>query len=544
MSAAAISTGTVGTRLSVATTRTLLLVLAAFGFQAVILLHAFNDGMLSGLIPWDDCQTLVRAILNLHRLDAGEPGWIVIHSPISDLQAGLGLALGGGDLAAPFLLNGVALALVLYAVSGRAGPASPLVAAALALLVLAQPMTVSAVTFLKADWKGGLLMAAAVYALHKAAVEDRPALRRFGAGLLGLALLAKITAFYLPVSAVATLIAFELLAVAADPRPAGLAAALRARVAVHRPEFAACLMLALGPWLVAFTLAVVGERQLIAYIAYALGDTWRDGLSLPQRLLFYSPFGEGARVWGWLAPALAFFAAPALWLSLRRGDRRFLAGLLTLAAVAGLFLAPLVVARTSNLEFGATFFGVVLGATLVALETFAREVERRGPAIALGAGLAMVIGLPLDAPLFGSAALAPAPTDLRRYERAYQSIAADIDAMNLEQPTIRLLFEQALAPFPNLTLIHHARTGALIDVDRIDEIEDLKATEADALLSFRPAGVSLAYGLDARFAATAAAAQADAAVATLPGFHLVRTYAVTGGEIRLFRRRPTLRGAL
>ena len=74
---------------------------------------------------------------------------------------------------------------------------------------MVQPLTINALTYVKSDWTGGLLLVGALFLLNASVEKARPDLKLFGAGLLGLSILSKLTAFYLPVLALGILLLFE-----------------------------------------------------------------------------------------------------------------------------------------------------------------------------------------------------------------------------------------------------------------------------------------------------------------------------------------------
>jgi hypothetical protein len=234
------------------TKRGLAVLATALLVQAFVLYRAFHYGPMAGLVPWDDCLTIQRGLHNLRILAGAYAPWamlmslgdVVIHSPVSDLQAMLGLVVGGGAIWVSYALNVGALLLALYAVLFKAGRPSPCRFLALAIFILVQPVTINSLTFLKADWKGGLLLAAALFTLYEAVDQDRRDLKLFGAGLLGLAIAAKLTAFYMPVFALMVLVAFEALAILARPPTQGIGPYLQS----IRPTFTHTVALALGPF--------------------------------------------------------------------------------------------------------------------------------------------------------------------------------------------------------------------------------------------------------------------------------------------------------
>ena len=425
--------------------RGLAVLAAALLAQAFVLYRAFHYGPMTGLIPWDDCLTLQRALHNLRVLALVQTPWgavealraVVIHSPLSDLQALVGLMAGGGATWGAFALNAGAVILALQAVLIRSGRTSAAVFVALGLCVMVQPLTINALTFLKADWKGGLLIAAALVVLYEAAEQDRRDLTLYGAGLLGLGVAAKLTAFYMPAFALITLMAFEALAFLARPRPEGLAAYVRAR----RPTLSLAAALALGPFVAFFLLGAVGHHKLVAYIAYAISAAWSDGLTPAARALYYSPFVPGGGDWGHLPGFALLFGAGALAVSIRARRRLYPIALAVLAGLALILLPPLVAARTSNWEFGASLLGVVTGMALISIRVFAAGLPRFGPAAALVATVALSLTAPLDPPFVDTDVGKPAPGDLQALKAVYADLARDLAARTPQRaPKVRLLY--------------------------------------------------------------------------------------------------------
>jgi hypothetical protein len=516
--------------------------------QAFVLYRAFHYGPMAGLIPWDDCLTLQRGLHNLRVVELSRTPWtmllslrdVVIHSPVSDLQALVGLMAGGGALWVPYALNVAVLVLVLYAVLFRPGRPGKSVFLALLLFVLVQPVTINALTFLKADWKSGLLIAAALFVLYEAAEQGRRGLKLFGAGLLGLGVAAKLTAFYMPVFALIALVAFEALALLARPPAEGLGAHLRK----IRPAFSLSVALALGPFLAFFLLGALGHHKLLAYIAYAVGDTWSDGRTTLQRALYYSPFVQGGGAWGHLHWFVLAFGAGALAVSIRAKRRLYPAALAVMVGLGLVLLAPLVLAHTSNWEFGAGLLGVVMGAAMVSIRVFARDLHRIGGCVALAVVVCCAVTAPLNPPFVDPDVGAATPAELQALKTVYGDIAADIAARApTPAPKVRLLYENSFAPFPDLSILYFQRTGQLIDIDRIDDVSHPEAITADLastdfLLTSVPATGTGMRGLPRRFPTSADPASADRFVAAQTRFLVVRRYPLADGEIRLYQRQP------
>ena len=528
--------------------RGLAVLVAVLLIQAYVLYRAFHYGPMAGLIPWDDCLTLQRALHNLAVLATAPTPWaliealrsVVIHSPVSDLQALVGLMAGGGALWVPFALNALTLMLVLQAVLFRAARPGGALFVALFVFVLLQPVTINALTFLKADWKGGLLIAGALFVLYEALERRRRDLKLLGAGLLGLGVAAKLTAFYMPAFALVVLVAFGALDFLSRPRTESAGAYLTR----ERPTFAPALALALGPFLAFFLLGALGHHRLIAYIAYAVSDTWSDGRTPLQRALYYSPLAPGGGAWGHLHLFALVFMAGALAFSIRAKKGLYPAALAILILLGLVLLAPLLAARTSNWEFGASLLGVAMGATLISIRVFAREAPRFGSCAALALVLALGATAPLDPPFVDADVGKPTTAELQVQKAVYGDIARDLAARApTRAPKVRLLYENSFAPFPDLSILYFQATGRLMDIDRIDDVAHPQAISADLatsdfLLTSVPATGTRMRGLPERFPTSADPAAADRFAATRPDFILVKSFALPDGAIRLYQRRP------
>jgi hypothetical protein len=525
--------------------RALVLAGAVLGLQALVLWRAFHGGPLSGLIPWDDCLIALRQLYNLRILAGASAadvlprvGAVIVHSPVSDLPVAAGLLLSGGAVWGAYALNGLVVLAALQVALVRAGRWPPLLFAALAATALLQPMTVSALTFLKADWKAGVLMAAAVFTLHAAARAGDRALKLWGAGLLGLAAAAKLTAFYGPLFALVVFAAFEALAFAArrldDP-----SLRLADHLAAERPILAPAAALVLGPYIAFYLFGVLGQHGLLGYIVFALGDAWDDGLSLPQRAAFYSPFSANP-AWSLLSWHLLGVGGAALAVSILRRAWLFVLTLAVLFGLALMHLAPLAVARTSNPEFGALVVGIALGAVLISVRTCAEAFPRFGAAACLALSLALAVVVPPAAALFPPAQ-APTLAELEGLEATYRRIVADVAARSPSGPPQTLvLYEHLYAPFPNLSLLYRERTGALMDVDRVDVLDSAppRLAQTDFVLTLVPSGGEV-RGLEPRFPTSRDPAGADRFVAAQGRFARVGAYPVPGGELHLYQaRRP------
>jgi hypothetical protein len=528
--------------------RTLTVVAGVLLAEAFLLYRAFHYGPMAGLLPWDDCMVVLRSLHNLRMFASTASlaelfplAWsLVIHSPLSDIQTLLGLMIGGGATIAPYLLNALFVIPAFWAVLVRTGRLPWALFAALMLALLAQPVTLGALTFLKSDWKGGLLVAAAMPLLYQGVAEERRALKFWGAGLLGVGVAAKLTTLYMPVIAIFILLGFEVVGLIARPPGRG---ELEPRLQAVRADLSPMAGLVFIPYIVFLLQSALGQHNILAYIRYALGDTWNDGLTHTERALFYSPLAAGGGAWGHLHWIVLAFAAGALPLSLRARDRLYPAALVLLLGTAAVLYAPLVAARTSNWEFGAGMLGVVIGLALISIRVFAERAPRWGGAAALAGVVLLSLTAPLKAP-FQMPDVRPATqAELQAIEKSYDAIGEALLARApVPEPKVRVLFEHTYAPFPDLSLGFFRRTGRLIDVDRIDDLSRAEGVQdllsSDFALTAVPTGPRPIWALSPRYPTTRDPAGADAFVQARPEFFLIGRYPIPDGEVRLYQRRP------
>ena len=160
---------------------------------------------------------MLRGLENLDKLAQAHSLWhmlgaalhLDIHAPVSDIQGIVGLLLAGGAMWGPYALNVTCLCIAIYAISTTVALKEPIVFGTSVLFLLVQPITFRALAELKSDWQGGILLAAALFVLFDAAEENNNHGRTLGAALLGLMLITKMTAFYLPVLALGVFLVFE-----------------------------------------------------------------------------------------------------------------------------------------------------------------------------------------------------------------------------------------------------------------------------------------------------------------------------------------------
>jgi hypothetical protein len=529
-------------------------VAAAVALQAFVLYFLLHQGALSALIPWDDCAVLLQGLENVQKLQGAHSFWELIgaaryldlHSPLSGLQTMAGLLVSGGELWAPYALSFVPICFVLWILSKTDGLKDNFLFAAAVILVLTQPITLMALAEIKADWKGGLFMAAAIFVLFDAEERDSNTGRLVGAFLLGLTLLAKLTGFYNTVPMVGTFAAFEVYGAVKrrhDAAAAGLAP--KAWVADLKPRFglwAICAALILVPYVAFF---VYGHALLLPYIREALSSSYDLGLPLPERIRYYSPYSnpsDGASVWGnlhWLSlvvllAAVAMAAVKRAWMHLLA-----LAGILGVAAV---FLAPLLAAHTLNPSFASAFFGIVIGLSLVALRIFGSHAPK--PAVMATPFVVALLMLPSSLPL-----TPPRDSSLKPYGRELLLHFQDnMEAINKAvvasetnlQPLVVFTYEHVGMPFPDLSIMHFQSTGRFLRLERIDDLAGADTapllSRADFVLTFVPNMPAPVADID-KYPISADLAAADVRVRATGRYNQIGAYTVRSGEVRLYQAR-------
>ena len=541
-----------------------LMISAVLILQAFLVYFSMHYGVLTGLVQWDDSAVIARAIVNLNRLMnsqslyelAGNAKNLDLHAPLSDLQTMFGLMIGGGQLWVPFSLNAVFVFLALYAVAGRSERTSTALFLALLVFLLTLPVTINALTYLKSDWKGGVLVAAAIFVFFEAVETNSRRLKYVGAGLLGVALISKLTVFYLPVFAFIIVVLFEiydfLLRPPADasvgPAPGTIMSRLKSWFHHQGITFLTCAAIAVVPYCFFFAL---NARRLISYIRYALSDKWDDGLTVFERGTYYSPFSqEGLSVWGNLHWAFLLFTFGCAVISFVRRDYRCAAFIVVVALLAVVFTAPLLLAPTSDISFGATLYGVFIGGTLIAMCIAARSIPHWGGIIVLVIVIAMALPqkLPLSNSAYGNHVQAPTNSELRELKAIYQDIASKMYVVPASRnfsgsSRVLVFFGDMYAPEGNLTYLKFRQTGEILRVSRIDEIVDIndvreRLAEAEFALTLQSEGAeswqTFARGSGQR-PEVLVTPEADRIVSELPEFERLGAWTVPQGEIRLYR---------
>jgi hypothetical protein len=541
---------------------------AAFALQVYALYFQLNYGALVGLIPWDDCAVVLRALENIDKFAQAHTLWDILHSarrldihaPVSDLQSIVGLLLSGGATWGPYLLNVCGICFAIYAISTTFALRDPVLFAACALLLLLQPITFSALTELKSDWQGGIFAAAALFVLFDSAEANNEKGRMMGASLLSLMLLTKMTAFYMPLLALGVFAAFEFygalkLKSAAKGMPHltfeienklvwRWRDGVRARVG--------CVAVILVPYLFFF---YYSHGALIAYIRNALGPLFTDGLTIPERLLYYvrgNPWYDYSPAMGtdapWGGPIYTFvpFLAAALLVAFRRRAWLHILACGGVLAVSATFLVPLALARTSNISFGAPFFGTIIGGTLIAIRIFVANTYGWSPSAVLIATLALALPghLPLSPPrdLMGSPL---GRSEIHNYESIYNDITERIAQLRTSRrPAVVFTFELFVAPYPNLSIRYFRHTGDFLTLNRIDDLNagdtPTLLAEADFAVTIAPTGgASTVPNVAGNFPTSSDPASGDSRVRGSGRYVLVTRYPMQGAEISLYQAKTS-----
>jgi hypothetical protein len=533
----------------------------SLGIQAYVLYYAFHYGVLSGLLQWDDCAVILRGFENLAIL--AHTSSIVsalhgaihfnIHAPISDAQTMAGLLLSGGQIWGPYLLSAAWLALVLIAILKTLDRRDWALAAATTLFILVQPLTIDALTYVKSDWKGGLLLVGALFLLNAGVEKARPDLKLFGAGLLGLSILSKLTAFYLPVLALGILLLFEwhhaLIAICRRLGSAfGTQKALGPSftlIPTDRRSFILCATIAVCPFLLFF---VYQLRSTISYIRSAIGSSiWQDGLTTLERARFYSPLDrDGWATWGNLHVFFSVFVVAALWVAWRRRNLTYPVSLLIFVVIGTVFFVPLIAVHSSDHSFGATFLGAIMAATLITMEFIARSLPRWGSLCILA--ITLLIALPTALPFTNSSYysdFSASNDEIRQLANTYDRVVDTmLEKVHPSPPHIIVLYDHLFAPHPNLAIKYFQKTGYLPTVDRVDELSDIvrsQLMEADFVLSIVPSpdqSGRLIPDLYPAYPISHDPARAEDVIHDLGRFDLIGAFGIRGGEIHLYNNHP------
>ena len=534
---------------------------AAITLQLFILYYQLNYGKLVGLIPWDDCAIVLRSLENLDKLAQAHSLWhmlgaalhLDIHAPVSDIQTIVGLLLAGGATWGPYALNVTCLCIAIYAISTTVALKDFIVFGTIVLFLLVQPTTFLALSTLKSDWQGGILLATALFVLFDAAEENNDYGRTVGAALLGSMLITKMTAFYLPVLALGVFLVFEFYG-ALKRRPAAKDVRNFSGVTLKGTyawfggiirQRTICVTLILAPYLLFF---LYKYKTLSAYIREALGPLFGDRLTISERLFFYSPLHITRDVpggpWGSLHFMFLTFLAASLIAALFKRAWLHVLACAAVLLIAAVFLAPLVLAHTSVVSFSAPFLGTIMGGTLIFLRIFLANTPTWGALVAPIVVLALT--LPSTLPLSPPRDRSGMPVGRAEREQ-YQSINDDMVAAiarreTSTRPVVVFTFEHTLMPYPNISIRYFKRTGHFLSVYRIDDFADYDAAvllaDADFMVTITPTGEARTVpNLWATFPTSADPALGDAHVRETGRYGLLASYQVQGGEVRLYQAR-------
>jgi hypothetical protein len=524
---------------------------ASIALQCFILYYQLNYGWLVGLIPWDDCAIVLRSLENLDKLAQSHSLWhmlgaalrLDIHAPVSDIQTLAGMLLAGGAIWGPYALNVTYLCIAICAISTTVALKEPLAFGTSVLFLLVQPITFRALAGLLSDWQGGILLAAAMVLLFDAAEENNNYGRTLGAALLGLTLITKMTAFYLPVLVLGVFAAFEFYG--AVRRKVAAKNGSKSSPTGWERQRTMCVGLILLPYLLFF---FYSHKPLLAYIHNALGPLWRDGFTIPERLLFYSPFGGHLRPdvppppWGELHFIFLIFLVAGFIATVFKRDWLHVLVCTGVVLIAAMFLTPLVLAPTSAVSFGGPFLGAIMGGTLISLRIFVLNTPSWGALVAPVIVLALALPgpLPLGPPLDQNGMFVG-----REELKQYQSINDDMAGMIAQRetsarPEVVFTFDHNLMPYPDLSIRHFQRTGRFLSIDRIDDFADHDAasllTDADFVITITPVGGARTVpNLSRGIPTSADPALGDARVREIGRYGLIVSYQIRSGEIRLYQ---------
>jgi hypothetical protein len=331
-----------------------------FAVQTLVLLQRSKiDGRLSAPPGADDVLYFVDAIERLKTYyDHGVLGLLaglahdVPHSPLSTMFAMGGFATMGLTAVAPYVINGIALSLVLGAMVGLFGLPillSALIVAILALTTLSQ----WTITTFHPDLFAGLLVGlTCLLVLHHALSSTRTLRHVVSIGLVaGLALLAKPTAVVAASGLLLSVLAISHLLV---PEPGTRRGAL--------PSKARLLYAAPGILIAAALFAVylvLGWTHLLDYITMVLlshAGEFAGAQGASFQFSFYAI--ELHRFFGLhlIILAIGLLAILILWMR-GRVDARLVAGLIALAVVCYIGLT---LQKVKTLFFGGYLYGIVL----------------------------------------------------------------------------------------------------------------------------------------------------------------------------------------
>lgn len=517
--------------------------------SAYVLYYSLHYGVLVGLLQWDDCAIILRGIANLDLIARATTfgGMALnllhldIHAPLSDIQVMAGLLFSGGTDLGPFVLSPLWLILCLAAIYYTLDQRSAAVAIAITVFFCTQPLTINALTIMKSDWRGGLLLSVAIVLLESAYRKGDTRLKYFGATFVSLAILSKITEFYLPFDAVILIVIFELYGIACSGQNGirrKMDAVLTAATSRH---FWLTLAIAIVPFILFFLWKIRGITQ---YIGLATSGVWLDNMSLFQRVIFYSPGNSNSPfVWGNLYITFALFCAVAFVVAIVNRKYYYIATLIASAAIFFAFLAPLLLAKVSALSFSASALGVVMGVTILSMKFLDAASPRWGGYIVLFCVLLITAftKIPLENSDYFSE-FSISDDSLRSLSQTYARLVSVMtkDAA-YKDPEIVVCFDQIFAPFPNIAIKYFLITGRIPNVGRIDDLSALSEREmssADYVLTIVPTtngNGGSALNLFPKYPISRNPKAADDLMKASPSFAQDGSFQVPGGEIHLYK---------
>jgi hypothetical protein len=156
--------------------------------------------------------------------------------------------------------------------------------------------------------------------------------------------------------------------------------------------------------------------------------------------------------------------------------------------------------------------------------------------MAAAAALFLVVTTPGEGPSGREGAL-------RQARESYEKIVDQIVALETRAtPSVKLVFEDGAAGYDNLSLIHFAKTGQVLNPGRIDDFSDaakfsrqLQATDFVITLTPISPDVSPGYMIETRFPSSRDLAGGDRMVSSEPSMRKVMSFPWANGRLHLYR---------
>jgi hypothetical protein len=309
---------------------------------------------------------------------------------------------------------------------------------------------------------------------------------------------------------------------------------------------AAALRLAVGvgPFVLFF---IYKWKPTLIYIRGAMSSVWTDGLTIAGRAQFYGPYGPGSwKEWGNLHIYFLVFVLAALLVAWRRRASAYPFALLVLGIIGTMLLIPLLAAPASDHSFASTVLGVILAATLVAVDYLMRTLN--GIRCWAVAAVALLISLPVAWPLSNSnyySRYSITGGELRELSSTYGRIVDVLIARSQqEHPSVIVFFDNDFAPHPDLAIGYFQVTGRFPKVARVDDLSDKswvgQMSAADFALTFVPGSgqkSGVALWLYPPYPISLDPARADELVRASGRFDSIDAFPVPGGAIHLYGAR-------